>query len=338
MMKRNCLVAIVILLAFALPLFVASASDAAAPAPAARAAKEFHIALILKSLSNPAIWNIADAAEKQGAKMGVRVTVLSSMGFSALNDQIKQVEDMIQRRVDLIGLQPVDSKGVIPVIQDANKAGIPVITVDTGADGGKVVTYIATDNYAAGKQAGEWITRMVEGKGKVAMIEGTPGSMQGRQRMEGFHEYIKAQRGINLAVSIPGHFERAKGMQVMEDILTAHPDLKAVFCANDEMALGALEALKQRNLVGKVILLGMNGSWDALDATAKGLMQGTVVQYSRLHGTEFIQVAVQYLSGTRKTWPEYMPLPTFVADTLMLNRLAEDMESAPAFRAPKIKR
>jgi len=156
--------------------------------------------------------------------------------------------------------------------------------------------------------------------------------------MEGFHEYIKAQRGINLAVSIPGHFERAKGMQVMEDILTAHPDLKAVFCANDEMALGALEALKQRNLVGKVILLGMNGSWDALDATAKGLMQGTVVQYSRLHGTEFIQVAVQYLSGTRKTWPEYMPLPTFVADTLMLNRLAEDMESAPAFRAPKIKR
>ena len=90
--------------------------------------------------------------------------------------------------------------------------------------------------------------------------------------------------------------------------------------------------------MGKVILLGMNGSWDALDATAKGLMQGTVVQYSRLHGTEFIQVAVQYLSGTRKTWPEYMPLPTFVADTLMLNRLAEDMESAPAFRAPKIKR
>ena len=337
MMTRNCLMALVLVLAFAVPAFAGSAPGAAAPAPAARAAKEFHVALILKSLSNPAIWNIADAAEKQGAKMGVRVTVLSSMGFSALNDQIKQVEDMIQRRVDLIGLQPVDSKGVIPVIQDANKAGIPVITVDTGADGGKVVTYIATDNYAAGKQAGEWIARMIDGKGKVAMIEGTPGSMQGRQRMEGFHEYIKAQRGINLAVSIPGHFERAKGMQVMEDILTAHPDLKAVFCANDEMALGALEALKQRNLVGKVILLGMNGSWDALDATAKGLMQGTVVQYSRLHGTEFVRVAVQHLSGTRKTWPEYMPLPTFVADTLMLNRLAEDMEGVPSYRAPKIK-
>jgi ribose transport system substrate-binding protein len=337
MMRRNCLLAIVILLAFVVPVFVGSATEAAAPAPAAKAAKEFQIALILKSLSNPAIWNIADAAEKQAAKMGVRVTVLSSMGFSALNDQIKQVEDMIQRRVDLIGLQPVDSKGVIPVIQEANKAGIPVITVDTGADGGKVVTYIATDNFAAGKQAGEWIARQIDGKGKVAMIEGTPGSMQGRQRMEGFHQYIKAQKGINLAVSIPGHFERAKGMQVMEDILTAHPDLKAVFCANDEMALGALEALKQRNLVGKVTLLGMNGSWDALDATAKGLMQGTVVQYSRLHGTEFIRVAVLYLNGTQKTWPEYMPLPTFVADTLMLNRLAEDMEGPMGFKAPKTK-
>ena len=142
-----------------------------------------------------------------------------------LEEQIKQVEDMIQRKVDLIGLQPVDSKGIIPVIKDANRAGIPVITVDTGADGGELVTYIATDNYAAGVQAAEWIIRALDGKGKVAMIEGTPGSMQGRQRKEGFHDTIKKQPNINLAVSLPAHFDRAKGMQVMEDILTANPDL-----------------------------------------------------------------------------------------------------------------
>ena len=327
---------LIVMLAASLPLFAGGQKEGADSATVEKAAKQYHIGLVLKSLSNPAIWNIADAAEKEGAKSGVTVTVLSSMGFSALEDQIKQVEDMIQKRVDLIGIQPVDSKGVIPVIQEANKAGIPVITVDTGADGGQMVTYIATDNTAAGVQAGEWIAKMIGGKGKVAMIEGTPGSMQGRQRMEGFHKYIKAQPGINLAVSIPANFERAKGMQVMEDILTAHPDLKAVFCANDEMALGAVEALKQRNMVGKVVLLGMNGSWDALDAVAKGQMQGTVVQYSRLHGTEFIRVAVQYLNGTQKTWPAYMPLPTFVADQLLLNRLAEDLDSVPSFRAPKI--
>ena len=300
-----------------------------------KAKKPYHIGLVLKSLSNPAIWNIADAAEKEGAKLGVKVTVLSSMGFSALEEQIKQVEDMIQRKVDLIGLQPVDSKGIIPVIKEANKAGIPVITVDTGADGGELVTYIATDNYAAGVQAAEWIIDALDGKGKVAMIEGTPGSMQGRQRKEGFHDTIKAQPDINLAVSIPANFERAKGMQTMEDILTANPDLKAVFCANDEMALGALEALRQRNLVGKVNLLGMNGSWDALDATAKGEMQGTVVQHLRLHGTEFIHVAVQYLNKTRTEWPEYIPLQTFVADTLMLNRLMEDVDKKPKFVSPK---
>ncbi len=96
--------------------------------------------------------------------MGVKVTVLSSMGFSALEEQIKQVEDMIQRKVDLIGLQPVDSKGIIPVIKEANKAGIPIITVDTGADGGELVTYIATDNYAAGVQAAEWIIDALDGK------------------------------------------------------------------------------------------------------------------------------------------------------------------------------
>ena len=300
-----------------------------------KAKKPYNIGLVLKSLSNPAIWNIADAAEKEGERMGVKVTVLSSMGFSALEEQIKQVEDMIQRKVDLIGLQPVDSKGIIPVIKEANKAGIPVITVDTGADGGELVTYIATDNYAAGVQAAEWIIKAIDGEGKVAMIEGTPGSMQGRQRKEGFHDTIKKQPNINLAVSLPAHFERAKGMQTMEDILTANPDLKAVFCANDEMALGALEALRQRNLIGKVKLIGMNGSWDALAASMKGEMQGTVVQYLRLHGTEFIRVAVQYLDKTRTEWPEYIPLQTFVADTLMLNRLMEDVDKAPNFVSPK---
>ena len=337
-MKRSALHVVIMLIAIMVvstPVFGAGAGEAAA-STAEEAASEYHIGLVLKSLSNPAIWNIADAAEKEAEKVGVELTVLSSMGFSALEEQIKQVEDMIQKRVDLIGLQPVDSKGVIPVIEDANRAGIPVITVDTGADGGTVVTYIATDNYAAGVQAGEWIANMIDGKGKVAMIEGTPGSLQGRQRMEGFHDYINAQPDINLAVSIPANFERARGMAVMEDILTANPDLKAVFCANDEMALGALEALRQRNMIGKVIILGMNGSWDALKATANGELGGTVVQYSRLHGSEFIRVAVQYLNGTRTEWPDYMPLPTFVADSLMLNRLAEDLDVIPAFVSPEM--
>ncbi len=328
-MKKQFFMVVLMVVAMVLGTAVAAGAQDAAD-------EEYHVALILKSLSNPAIWNIADAAEVEAEKMGVQITVLSSYGFSALEDQIKQVEDMIQRQVDLIGIQPVDEMGVIPVIEDANLAGIPVITVDTGADGGEIVTYIATDNYAAGIQAGEWMVRMLEGSGKVAMIEGTPGSMQGRQRMEGFHEIINAHPDMNLAVSIPANFERARGMNVMEDILSAHPDLDGVFCANDEMALGALEALRQRDMVGEVVLLGMNGSWDALEATMIGDMQGTVVQFSRLHGTEFIRVAVSYLSGVRTEWPDYMPLHTFVADTVMLNRLMEDVDRVPNFVAPEI--
>ena len=103
-----------------------------------------------------------------------------------------------------------------------------------------------TASLEAGRLAGEWMVQQLEGKGKVAMIEGTPGSQQGRDRKTGFHEVIKAAPGINLVSSIPANFERAKGMEVMEDILTANPDLAGVFAANDEMALGALEALKQR--------------------------------------------------------------------------------------------
>jgi len=326
----------VILVVFTLITIMLFSVVAAVAQETGASGKEYHLALILKSLSNPAIWNIADAAEKEAAKRGVKLTVLSSAGFSALEDQVKQVEDMINTKVDLIGIQPVDEKGIIPVIEDANRAGIPVITVDTGSAGGKLVTYIATDNYAAGVQAGEWMVRAIGGKGKVAMIEGTPGSMQGRQRKEGFHKVMNEHPDIELVASIAANFERAKGMQVMEDIISAHPDLNGVFCANDEMALGALEALKQRDMVGKVVLLGMNGSWDALAATMAGEMQGTVVQFSRLHGTEFVRVAVEYLSGVRTEWPEYMPLHTFVADTLMLNRLMENVDRVPQFVAPKI--
>jgi ribose transport system substrate-binding protein len=330
-MKKRLVLVLFIAVCVIGSLFATGQKEAPKAAAVEKAKKQYTIGLVMKSLSNPAIKAISDAAERKAAEMGVKLIVLSSQGFSALEEQIKQVEDLIQKKVDLIGIQCVDSKGVIPVINEAEKKGIPIITVDTGSDGGKVVTYIATDNYAAGKQAAAWMIETLEGKGKVAMIEGTPGSMQGRQRKDGFHEVLATAKGIKLVTSIPANFERAKGMQVMEDIITANPDLAGVFCANDEMAMGASEALRQRNLTGKVALLGMNGANDAMMAVWEGKLTGTVVQYSSTHGDEFVRVAVQYLDG-RKDWPAYMPLPTFVADKKLLFRLTEAFNVAPTLK------
>jgi ribose transport system substrate-binding protein len=292
------------------------------------AQKKLVIGMACKSLTNPAIKAMADSAKATGDKMGVEVIVLSSQGFSALEEQIHQVEDLIQKKVDVIGIQCVDSKGVIPVIQEANKKNIPVIAFDTGADGGKLATFVATDNLKAGRLAGEWMVEQLQGQGKIAMIEGTPGSQQGRDRRNGFHEVIGKQKGIKMVKSIPANFERAKGMEVMEDILTSTPDLNGVFCANDEMALGAVEALKQRKLLGKVVLLGMNGVPEALKSTYKGEMQGTVVQYLEYVGEMFVRSAIRASKGEKL--PTYIDTGVSIADTKSLRKLYGSFNFNPA--------
>lgn len=289
--------------------------------------KNYKIALVLKSLTNPAIKAIADGAQVTAKQLGVEVVVLSSQGFSALEEQVNQVEDLIQRKMDIIGIEPVDSKGIIPVIEDANAKGIPILAVDTGADGGKLVTFIATDNFNAGKIAADWLAREV-GAGKVAMIEGTPGSQQGRDRRDGFHEVIKAKPGIQLIASIAANFERVKGMEIMEDILTANPDLKGVFCANDEMALGALETLRQRGSIGKVKIIGMNGAPDALLAVYNGELQATVVQYSEYMGEMFVRCAVDYLENKRE-FPAFIDTGVGVADTKFVQKLFGSFKMVP---------
>jgi ribose transport system substrate-binding protein len=277
------------------------------------------IGLAIKSLTNPAYKACADSAAATAKQLNVDLIILSSQGFSALEEQIHQVEDLIQKKVDAIGIVAVDSKGVIPVIQEANKKNIPVLTVDTSADGGKLATFIATDNLKAGTLAGEWMIAQLQGKGKVAMIEGTPGSQQGRDRKNGFHEAIKKASGIRLVSSIPANFERAKGMEVMEDILTANPDLAGVFAANDEMALGAGEALKQRKLIGKVTLLGMNGAPEALKAVYNGDLQGTVVQYMEYVGEMFVRSAVRAIKG--ESLPPYIDTGVTIADTKFMRKV-----------------
>ena len=291
--------------------------------------KKYKLALVLKSLTNPAIKQIADGAQAAAAEYGVELTILSSQGFSALEEQINQIEDLMRRDFDVIGIQAVDSKGVIPVIEEANAKNIPIISVDTGADGGKVLTYISTDNTEAGFAAGQWLINQV-GEGKVAMIEGTPGSQQGRERRDGFHAALNAQTKVKIVSSIAANFERVKGMEIMEDILTANPDLKGVFCANDEMALGALETLRQRNAIGKVIILGMNGAPDAILSTFNNEIQGTVVQFTDYMGASFVRLAVQYLDSNKTvTFPPFFNTGYGIADTKFVQKLFNSFGLTP---------
>ena len=150
------------------------------------------------------------------------------------------------------------------------RAGIPVITVDETAAGGKVDAYIATDNVQGGSLAGEWLVKALGGKGKLAIIEGGAGFVdEGMLAGKGLHGVID-KSDIKVVASLPADWARDKGMQVMNDILTANPDLNAVFAMNDEMGLGALQAIKAAGKEGQVKLVSYNGALEAIKSVYDG--------------------------------------------------------------------
>lgn len=272
----------------------------AVSATAPVAPKQITLGLALKTLNNPFYVTVKEHAEEAAKKYpNVKVICLAGVDSGDLDAQMKYVEDFIQRKVDLIGIAAVDAKGIIPAIEKANKAGIPVVTVDTNADGGKIECFIGTDNYKGGLLGGQWIVETLGGKGKVALLEGVPGSQVNRDRMAGFKDAIAKAPGIKLVASVPAHFRRDTGMKVMEDVLTANPDLDAVMCLNDEMALGAMEAIKARRKMDQVLNVGFNGADEAVLQVYKGNMAADVVQYPEAMGRLFVEWALKILNGEK---------------------------------------
>ncbi len=153
--------------------------------------KEYRFGMAMQTLQNPFYLSMKAGAEKAAAEIGnVKLTIVGAEHATDLTTQVKQIEDFIQMKMDVIGVVAIEKKGIIPTIEKVNRAGIPVITVDTDADGGKRECYIATDNPLGGKIAAQWIERALYGKGKIAILEGAPGSQANFLRMEGFKPEI----------------------------------------------------------------------------------------------------------------------------------------------------
>ena len=279
--------------------------------------KPIRVGLVLGDMSNPFFSTVADAAKATAAAAGnVDLTVL---GSNSLEDQVKAVEDMISSKVDLIGVAPFDAQGITPTVEKANAAGIPVITVDETAAGGKVDAYIATDNVQGGQLAGEWLVKALGGKGKLAIIEGGAGSSTNNARLQGLHGVID-KSDIKVVASLPADWAHDKGLQVMNDILTANPDLNAVFAMNDEMGLGALQAIKAAGKEGQVKLVSYNGALEAIKSVYDGGLAADVVQYPEEMGKLFAEWAVRILNGEKPPQVNIHPSVS-VVDTQLLKKL-----------------
>lgn len=266
------------------------AAETTTEAPAAEAKK---VGLVLSTLNNPFFVTLKEGAEAKAKELGIELIVLDSQ-----NDPSKDmanVEDLITQGVSLILLNPTDSDAVANAVKAANDAKIPVITLDRAANGGEVVSHVASDNVAGGKMAADFVNEKLGGKGNVIELQGIAGTSAARDRGQGFNDQLATYPGLKVVASQPADFDRTKGLTVMENLLQAQPDVQAVFAHNDEMALGALQAVEAS---GKSILVvGFDAIDDAVKAVADGKMAATVAQQPDMIGALGVETASKVLNG-----------------------------------------
>lgn len=212
--------------------------------------------------------------------------------------QLGIVETMINRQVDAIALAPIDNKALVNVVERAGRAGIPVIIFDSGIDTDQFVSQITTDNYRGGEIAAERMGKILEGKGKVAIVAVQVGSASTIAREQGFEDYIaKNFPSIQIVDKRYGDAEVAKSLRVAENMLTAHPDINAFFASNESSTVGAAQALKSRN--SKVKLVGFDAG-PTLEADLRtGVIDSLVVQHPFQMGYRAVTAAANYLKGQK---------------------------------------
>ncbi|MGN6481258.1 ribose ABC transporter substrate-binding protein RbsB [Luteibacter sp.] len=250
-----------------------SSPSSASTAGGAAAGGKPVIGLALSTQNNPFFVELKDGAQKAADSAGVQLVVVDAQDDPAR--QISSVEDLIQKRVSVILLNPTDSSALAGAVQSAQRANIPVITLDRGVDGAEVASHIASDNIAGGKMAADFLAKQLGGKGNIIELQGVAGTSAARERGKGFDDEI-ATTGMKVVAQQPANFDRAQGLSVSENLLQGNSDVQAIFAQNDEMALGAVQALAGKNK--KVLVVGFDGTPDGKKAVQDGQMAATVAQ------------------------------------------------------------
>lgn len=253
------------------------------------------IGLIVSTLNNPFFVDLKSGIESEGKKLGYDVVVLDSQNDPA--KEVSNMEDISVKNVDMVLLNPVDSDSAIASVMVANNLDLPVITVDRAANGGKVVSHVASDNVEGGKMAAQYVVDQLGGKGNIVELEGIAGSSATRDRGAGFDNEIK-NSNLNIITKQSADFDRTKGLSVMENIIQSKSGIDAVFAQNDEMALGALKALQDANM-DNVLVVGFDAIDDAIDSVQKGDMAATIAQQPKLIGETAVNLTHRFLSGEK---------------------------------------
>ncbi len=259
--------------------------------------KKLSILVSPKGLEHAFWLTVKAGADSAGKEFSVDVIWRGPARETDVPTQISILEDYINKRVDAIVLAATDATGIIPYVQKALDARIPVITIDSGVESNLPLSFVATDNIAAARRAAQALAELIGDKGEVACIPFVPGAATSVMREQGFRDEIKNHPGIRLVALQYSQSDVATAMAVTEDILTAHHDLAGIFGANEASALGIMQAIKSRGLAGKVKVVGFDASDNEIQALRDGLVQALIVQDPFKMGYLGVRYAVDAVHG-----------------------------------------
>lgn len=264
--------------------------------PAAVSAQDpkYTISLLTGTMDNPYWQIVTQWADKAAEMLGVNLVKLAVDVEGVATQQVSQVEDRVAQGDDAIVIAVQETKALIPAIEAANAAGIPVIAVDKAAEGGKFDSIIMTDNVVAAYAGGKWVAEQIGGKGKVLVLEGVPGGQTATDRKTGALKALAEYPDIEV-ISLTGEWQTAKAQAVTEDVLTANPDLAGIFASNDMMAIGAVTALAAANL--NIPVCGFDAIPAALEMTRDGRLGATIAQFPGKMGFLGVEYAVRVIEG-----------------------------------------
>ena len=252
----------------------------------------------------------------EAAKANPDVNVLYADANIDISKQLDQIDNFIAQKVNTIVIVPVDYQGIVPGIEKANEAGIPVISLNIQSAGGKS-TFVGSKNYDAGRLQGEFMKDKLPKNAKVLYLQGIPGMYHTTERLQGFTDACLSKRpDVKLLSSLSGNYSRAEGMKVAEDWIQSFPQFDAIIAANDQMALGALQALKTSGRLKGVMISGIDGTADALAAIEAGEMSQTIFQNAKGQAETAFQVVQGMMKGEAPPAEKLVPFESITKENL----------------------
>jgi D-allose transport system substrate-binding protein len=285
--------------------------------------------VLMKTLSNP-FWGAMEKGVDVGAKKaGVDIFLDAVESDQAAEPQLNACNTMLQKKPAAMITAAINSTILLPCLKQANEMKIPVVDLDNNLDpaitkkaGVDVAFHIGSDNEAAGGKAADYLVSVLgkDAKGPVLVIEGLSGNITGEKRAHGFAEELKKEApGLHIVASLPGDWDSLKAANITNDTLQRTPNLVAIFCANDDMALGSVEAARSAGK-DKLIVIGVDGNTNAVKSIKAGRLNASVAQLPYLVGMEAVENVKKVLAGEKVPVMTYVPTLVLTKEVIEANK------------------